>query len=388
MIVDLRGGHLLSTGLVTSPYLQNLEFQILAMAKMQTAGNNEERFVLASLKEFVKTWGTGGEGSFQLDCKGGQCKMSMELNLGAPGSSHFTPAEDNQNTSNRDKRRKNPSTLRRDKKRAEQNRAQRAGLRSDAAGQVQHAVEEHERADQHGGVPHHPPDPAAGTMTVKSKKKRGKKRENGGKGSEVNNLHELDIYRTSPLAWASARAIPKALSENATKALTNFYNSGAEMAEGAALLPFDPPILWDEDTSLWDFVLEQGHSGREPQQEMIALKEEISTNTGSKSPMMREFWAALSFGMTVLSCQDGIHLGWRRRPGLDGGLGGSSWNVEQVKELRARLWASKTFFTECLGREVTNLQAEKMRMEVICMATGLSVRYETLGPDSWDLILA
>ena len=65
-------------------------------------------------------------------------------------------------------------------------------------------------------------------MTAKSKKKRGKKRENGGKGSEVNNLHELDIYRTSPLAWASARAIPKALSENATKALTNFYNSSGD----------------------------------------------------------------------------------------------------------------------------------------------------------------
>ena len=32
--------------------------------------------------------------------------------------------------------------------------------------------------------------------------------------------------------------------------------------------------------------------------------------------------------------------------------------------------------------------SEKMRMEEICMATGLSVRYETLGPDSWDLILA
>ena len=106
------------------------------------------------------------------------------------------------------------------------------------------------------------------------------------------------------------------------------------MVEGAALLPFDPPILWDEDTSLWDFV--QGCSGKEPPQTIIALKEEVSTNTGPRSPMMREFWAALSFGMTVLSCQDGIHLGWRRRPGLDGGLGGSSWNVEQVKELKIR----------------------------------------------------
>jgi hypothetical protein len=197
-------------------------------------------------------------------------------------------------------------------------------------------------------------------------------------------LYELDIYRTSPLAWASARAIPKALSENASKTFTNFYDSVAEMAEGAAMLPFDPPILCDEDTSLWDFVLEQGRSGREPQQEMIALKEEISTNTDPLPPMMREFCAALSFGMTVLSCRDGIYLGWRRRPGLDGGLGGSSWNVE---ELRACHQASKTHFTECLGREVTNLTAEKRMTEVRCMATSISVRYETLGPNSWDLIL-
>ena len=70
---------------------------------------------------------------------------------------------------------------------------------------------------------------------------------------------------------------------------------------------------------------------------------------------------------------------------MDGGLGGSLWNVEQVKELRGRLWSSKTF-TECLGREVINLQAEKMRTKEICKATGISVRYETLGPDSWDLI--
>jgi hypothetical protein len=76
----------------------------------------------------------------------------------------------------------------------------------------------------------------------------------------MNNLYELDIYRTSPIAWASTRAIPKALSNNAIKAFSNFYDSGTKMAEGAALLPFDPLILWDEDTSLWDFVLEQGRS--------------------------------------------------------------------------------------------------------------------------------
>jgi hypothetical protein len=48
------------------------------------------------------------------------------------------------------------------------------------------------------------------------------------------------------------------------------------------LLPFNPPLTWDKDTSLWDFVLEQGLSGREPEQEIIAPKEEtkISTDEG------------------------------------------------------------------------------------------------------------
>jgi hypothetical protein len=75
----------------------------------------------------------------------------------------------------------------------------------------------------------------------------------------LNNLYKLDIYRNSPIARASARDIPEALSKNVTKAFDNFYDSGTKMVEGAPLLPFDPPLLWDVDTSLWDFVLEQGH---------------------------------------------------------------------------------------------------------------------------------
>ena len=74
------------------------------------AGNNEERFVLASLKEFVKTWGSGRAGSFQLVCDEGHAKLSMEFSLETPGSSHFTPSDGNQDTLKRDKRRKNPST--------------------------------------------------------------------------------------------------------------------------------------------------------------------------------------------------------------------------------------------------------------------------------------
>ena len=343
--------------------------------------------MLASLKEFVKTWGSGNAGSFQLVCKDGQAKLSMEFSLESPGSSHFTAPEDNQDTWKRDKRRKNPSTLRRDKKRAEQRRAQVAVPVPDA-GHALRGVEEHERADQHGDASPDPSDHAAGTKTAKSKKKLKKIRENGGEDSEPNNLYELEVYRTEPMTWKTARVIPKALSRNVTEAFSKFYDSGTEMVEGAPLLPFDPPVLWDVDTSLWDYVEKQGLSGRVPLQKLVALKNEILTKTGPHSPIMKEFWAALSFGMTAFSCQDRIHLGWRRRPGLDGGLGGSSWTLEQVMELRARLWATETDFRVRLGREVTSLKAETASVQDICMATGLMVRYETLGPDSWDLILA
>ena len=88
-----------------------------------------------------------------------------------------------------------------------------------------------------------------------------KKRENWGEDSEPNNLYELEVYRTEPMTWKTASVIPKALSRNVTEAFSNFYNSGAEMVEGAPLHPFDPPVLWDVDTSLWDYVEKQGLSG-------------------------------------------------------------------------------------------------------------------------------
>ena len=47
-----------------------------------------------------------------------------------------------------------------------------------------------------------------------------------------------------------------------TEAFPNFYDSGVEMVEGAPLLHFDPPVLWDVDTSLWDYVENQGLSAR------------------------------------------------------------------------------------------------------------------------------
>ena len=59
-----------------------------------------------------------------------------------------------------------------------------------------------------------------------------------------------------------------------------------------------------------------------------------------------------------------------------------------MRELRARLWASKTDFRERLGNEVTSLKGETAVTETLCMETGIRLMYRTLGPDCWDLILA
>ena len=62
--------------------------------------------------------------------------------------------------------------------------------------------------------------------------------------------------------------------------------------------------------------------------------------------------------------------------------------MEQVRELRTRLWACQTDFRELLENEVTSLKAETAVTETLCMETGIRLMYRTLGPDCWDLILA
>ena len=62
--------------------------------------------------------------------------------------------------------------------------------------------------------------------------------------------------------------------------------------------------------------------------------------------------------------------------------------MEQVRELKARLWACQTNFRELLGNEVTSLKAETAVTETLYMETGIRLMYRTLGPDCWDLILA
>ena len=53
--------------------------------------NTEETFVLASLKEFVRLWGSGCQSSFYLQCQDYQAWFKLESKLGSPSSQHFVP---------------------------------------------------------------------------------------------------------------------------------------------------------------------------------------------------------------------------------------------------------------------------------------------------------
>jgi hypothetical protein len=174
------------------------------------------------------------------------------------------------------------------------------------------------------------------TRPQKVRRKKKKIRENGGTDSEPSDSYELDFLRTLPMTWTTSRSIPKALSENATEAFSNNFNSGLDMVDGARGLQIDPPVLWGEENQLWKFVKCQ-RMWQEDFQELYTIKEEIYAKSNPISPLRREFWAALSLGMTVFPCQDRLHFGWRRRNGSDGGLGSSAWTVDQIRELRARL---------------------------------------------------
>ena len=59
------------------------------------------------------------------------------------------------------------------------------------------------------------------------------------------------------------------------------------------------------------------------------------------------------------------------------------WSVEQVRELRAWLWASETDFTEILGREVTCLNTGTEKKEVLVFGgTYCTLVYETVDSES------
>ena len=57
---------------------------------------SEEAFVLSSLKEFVKLWGSGCQASLQLHCFNGQASVNFSSQLGSPADRHFLPPHRNQ----------------------------------------------------------------------------------------------------------------------------------------------------------------------------------------------------------------------------------------------------------------------------------------------------
>ena len=50
--------------------------------------NTEEAFVLSSLKEFVKVWGSGRQGNFNLECRNGLACVKLSFDLGHPSDLH------------------------------------------------------------------------------------------------------------------------------------------------------------------------------------------------------------------------------------------------------------------------------------------------------------
>jgi hypothetical protein len=50
---------------------------------------SEEAFALASLKEFVKLWGSVRRATFQIECNNGEAILQFSSQLGAPADRHF-----------------------------------------------------------------------------------------------------------------------------------------------------------------------------------------------------------------------------------------------------------------------------------------------------------
>ena len=52
---------------------------------------SEENYVLSTLNEFVKLWGSGNQANFEIECKNGQAWVKLSSFLGHPSDRHFVP---------------------------------------------------------------------------------------------------------------------------------------------------------------------------------------------------------------------------------------------------------------------------------------------------------
>ena len=70
--------------------MQNSQCPVSSNTKMQS-GRTEEAFVLSSVKEFVKVWGSGSQAQINLEYKNGSAWIKLAFQLGHPADHHFVP---------------------------------------------------------------------------------------------------------------------------------------------------------------------------------------------------------------------------------------------------------------------------------------------------------
>ena len=56
--------------------------------------NTEEAFVLATVKEFVKLWGSGSQAQLNLECQNQSAWVKLACQLGPPAAQHYVPHHD------------------------------------------------------------------------------------------------------------------------------------------------------------------------------------------------------------------------------------------------------------------------------------------------------
>ena len=94
----------------------------------------EEAFVLSSLKEFVKVWGSGGQAHLKLHCHNREAWVKLSFQLGSPAGNHYVPhptpqrdqphvPPDHSAPRTRPRKQKGPSRREKDRTRAAAHRA-------------------------------------------------------------------------------------------------------------------------------------------------------------------------------------------------------------------------------------------------------------------------
>ena len=91
--------------------------------------NTKESFVLASLKEFVKLWGSGCQATFNLECRNGQAWFQLGGRLGHPAFHHYCPPPPQTQV----KKKKSQTRVLKDRARAAEHRAKKNESSADPA---------------------------------------------------------------------------------------------------------------------------------------------------------------------------------------------------------------------------------------------------------------